>query len=113
MRFVELMNQNRPKLSKYLGEIMAKDYDTIREHKKAHFYMHPGYMKISTIHSFKGWESKMIFLIIDKYVANDQSLDEIVYTGITRCKEHLYIINMNNNAYDKKLKMLIDSMNGI
>lgn len=64
MRFVELMNQNRPKLSKYLGEIMAKDYDTIREHKKAHFYMHPGYMKISTIHSFKGWESKMIFLII-------------------------------------------------
>ncbi len=55
----------------------------------------------------------MIILIIDKYVANDQSLDEIVYTGITRCKEHLYIINMNNNVYDKKLKMLIDSMNGI
>ena len=113
MRFVELMNQNRPKLSKYLGEIMAKDYDTIREHKKAHFYMHPGYMKISTIHSFKGWESKMIILIIDKYVANDQSLDEIVYTGITRCKEHLYIINMNNNVYDKKLKMLVDGVNGI
>lgn len=113
MRFVDLMNQNRPKMSKYLVEIMSKDYDTIREHKKAHFYMHPGYMKISTIHSFKGWESKMIILIIDKYVANDQSLDEIVYTGITRCKEHLYIINMNNNAYDKKLKMLIDSMNGM
>lgn len=112
-RFVELMNQNRPKLSKYLGEIMAKDYDNIREHKKAHFYMHPGYMKISTIHSFKGWESKMIFLIIDKYVANDQSLDEIIYTGITRCKEHLYIINMNNEAYDKKIKMLIENVNRI
>lgn len=112
MHFVELMNQNRIKLSKYLGEIMAKDYDSIREHKKAHFYMHPGYMKISTIHSFKGWESKMVFLIIDKYVSNDQSLDEIVYTGITRCKEHLYIINMNNNVYDKKLSMLIDSVNG-
>ena len=110
-RFVELMNQNRPKLNKYLGEIMAKDYDNIREHKKAHFYMHPGYMKISTIHSFKGWESKMIILIIDKYVANDQSLDEIIYTGITRCKEHLYIINMNNETYDKKIKMLIDSVN--
>ena len=75
--------------------------------------MHPGYMKISTIHSFKGWESKMIFLIIDKYVANDQSLDEIIYTGITRCKEHLYIINMNNEAYDKKIKMLIENVNRI
>lgn len=111
--FVELMNQNRPTLSKYLGEIMAKDYDNIREHKKARFYMHPGYMKISTIHSFKGWESKMVFLIIDKYVANDQSLDEIIYTGITRCKEHLYIINMNNEGYDKKIRMLIDNVNRI
>lgn len=110
-RFAELMNQNRIVLSKYLGEIMAKNYDNIREHKKAHFYMHPGYMKISTIHSFKGWESKMVFLIIDKFVANDQSLDEIIYTGITRCKEHLYIINMNNEPYDKKIKMLIDSVN--
>ena len=112
-RFEGLMNQNRLALGKYLGEIMAKDYDNIREHKKAHFYMHPGYMKISTIHSFKGWESKMVFLILDKYVPNEQSLDEIIYTGITRCKEHLYIINMNNESYDKKLKMLIDSVNGL
>ena len=104
--FTDYMNQNRSKMSKYLGEIMTKDYDYIREHKKAHFYMHPGYMKISTIHSFKGWESKMVVLIIDKYVANNQSLDEIIYTGITRCKEHLYIINMANIAYDPKIKML-------
>lgn len=110
-RFVVFMNQNRPKLSKYLGEIMAKDYDIIREHKKAHFHMHPGYMKISTIHSFKGLESKMVFLIIDKYVENEQSLDELIYTGITRCKEHLYIVNMNNDLYDKKIKMLIESVN--
>ena len=108
--FTDYMNQNRSKMSKYLGEIMAKDYDYIREHKKAHFYMHPGYMKISTIHSFKGWESNMVILIIDKYVANNQSLDEIIYTGITRCKEHLYIINMANVAYDQKIKMLIDSV---
>jgi len=108
--FTNYMNQNRSKMSKYLVEIMTKDYDYIREHKKAHFYMHPGYMKISTIHSFKGWESKMVVLIIDKYVANNQSLDEIIYTGITRCKEHLYIINMANVAYDQKIKMLIDSV---
>lgn len=113
IRFVELIDKNRSKLSKYLCEIMVKDYDYIREHKKAHFYMHPGYMKISTIHSFKGWESKMVFLIIDKYVANNQSLDEIIYTGITRCKEHLYIVNMNNEKYDKKIKMLIDSVSRI
>ena len=108
--FTNYMNQNRSKMSKYLVEIMTKNYDYIREHKKARFYMHPGYMKISTIHSFKGWESKMVVLIIDKYVANNQSLDEIIYTGITRCKEHLYIINMANVAYAQKIKMLIDSV---
>lgn len=104
------LNQYYPKLSNYLGEIMKKDYEGIREHKKARFYMHPGYIKMSTIHSFKGWECKLVVLIIDNYLANDKAIDEVVYTGITRCKEHLYIINMNNIKYDKKIDSLIKAL---
>lgn len=97
-------------LQNYLGEIMTKEYEGIREHKKARFYMHPGCMKISTIHSFKGWESRMVVLVIDSFSANDKAIDEIVYTGITRCKEHLYIINMNNSNYDKKITTLLNNI---
>ena len=106
-QILSVLDYYYPILQNYLGEIMKKDYEGIREHKKARFYMHPGSMKISTIHSFKGWESKLVFLIIDKYMVNEQSLDELVYTGITRCKEHLYIINMGNIDYEKKILPLL------
>lgn len=109
-KILSILDQNYLKLRNYLGEIMKRDYEGIREHKKARFYMHPGYMKISTIHSFKGWESKLVVLIIDSYVPNDKAIDEIVYTGITRCKEHLYIINMNNFNYDKKITSILDNI---
>lgn len=109
-KILSILDQNDKKLRNYLGEIMKRDYEGIREHKKARFYMHPGYMKISTIHSFKGWESKLVVLIIDSYAPNDKAIDEIVYTGITRCKEHLYIINMNNSNYDKKLTSLLNNI---
>ncbi|MBQ6750494.1 MAG: AAA family ATPase [Bacteroidaceae bacterium] len=111
--FENIMKRSYQKMSQYLGDMMTKDYNNIREHKKAHFYMHPGCIKISTIHSFKGWDSRMVFLIIDKHVANSSVLDEMVYTGITRCKEHLYIINIGNDAYDRKIKPLMESVGGI
>lgn len=109
-KILSALDLNYGKLSKYLGEIMKQDYESIREHKKARFYMHPGYMKISTIHSFKGWESKMIILIIDSHITNEKAIDELVYTGITRCKEHLYIINMNNSEYDRKIRTLLNCL---
>ena len=109
-KILSILDQNYLKLRNYLSDIMKKEYEGIREHKKARFYMHPGYMKISTIHSFKGWESKLVVLIIDSYVPNDKAIDEIVYTGITRCKEHLYIINMNNFNYDKKITSILSNI---
>ena len=109
-KILSILDQNYLKLRNYLGEIMKKDYEGIREHKKARFYMHPGCMKISTIHSFKGWESKLVVLIIDSYAPNDKAIDEIVYTGITRCKEHLYIINMKNFNYDKKITSILNNI---
>ncbi len=74
--------------------------------------MNSGTVKLSTIHSFKGWESETVFLIIERNHANiEATFDEILYTGLTRSRKNLIIINFGNEAYDLKLKELIQSIN--
>ncbi|TLX72836.1 nuclease [Labilibacter sediminis] len=83
----------------------------IRNNKKIHFYMNSGTVKISTIHSFKGWESETLFLILEKkYSQMQMTFDEILYTGITRSRANLVIINFGNEEYHNKLKTLIDKV---
>lgn len=72
------------------------ELDKIERNKKFHFYPHPWVLKISTIHSFKWWESKTVFLIIDNKCDNN----ELIYTWITRTKDNLIIINLWNKKYD-------------
>lgn len=83
----------------------------IRNNKKIHFYMNSGTVKISTVHSFKGWESETLFLILEKkYSQMQMTFDEILYTGITRSRANLIIINFGNEEYHNKLKTLIDKV---
>lgn len=83
----------------------------IRNNKKIHFYMNSGTVKLSTIHSFKGWESETLFLILEKKSNNMQmTFDEILYTGITRSRANLVIINFGNEEYHAKLSSLIDKV---
>lgn len=70
--------------------------------KKERFHINSGLVKFSTIHSFKGLELKNIFLIINK----DDSA-EIVYTGITRSIENLFIISIGNTQYDEFFKSVV------
>ena len=65
----------------------------IEEQKKFAFQANSGKVKISTIHSFKGWESSAVILILDDLGGLNN--DELIYTGITRAKEVLYILNNN------------------
>jgi len=74
----------------------------IRKYKKLHFRMNPGFMKLSTIHSFKGWEINTLFLIIED--ENSFQTDELIYTGLTRCKNNLIIFTLGNNKYDEFFK---------
>lgn len=90
---------------------LKSELKNIRENKKLHFYFNSGTVKISTVHSFKGWESDMVFLLIEpkyQYSSFDKTFDEILYTGITRCRSNLVIINLNNKDYHLKIKNLID-----
>ena len=90
-------------LNKYNEELQAfkKDFGSkrqtnnlkiIRKNKKIHFYMNSGTVKVSTIHSFKGWESETVFLILENFNFK-MTFDEILYTGITRTRANLILIN--------------------
>lgn len=89
-------------------------YKNIRDNKKLHFWMNSGTIKISTINSFKGWESEVVFLIIeplyDRTTSFNMSFDELLYTGLTRCRRNLIIVNFGNGEYDKKMRPLIERM---
>ena len=82
-----------------------RDVEKMRRVKKLHFTVSNEEIKMATIHSFKGWESPNIILILQsEELANDmydniKSSPELIYTGITRAKRNLFILNMGNLKY--------------
>lgn len=96
---------------KFKNKVFAKDADyyDIRENKKINFYMNTGTIKISTIHSFKGWESEVVFLLLEKKNDGENSFDELIYTGLTRTRSNLIVINLGNQDYHDRMKRLIDT----
>ena len=77
-----------------------KKIEDIRRNKKNHFWMKTGTTKLSSIHSFKGWESHTIFLLIEPEDGNQFESVELVYTGLTRAQLNLFVFNMGNDFYD-------------
>lgn len=88
----------------------AKKIDIIRRNKKNHFWMKTGTTKLSSIHSFKGWESHTIFLIIEPE-ENTNSFEsvELIYTGLTRAQLNLIVFNLGNRAYDAFFESKMDA----
>lgn len=68
-----------------------EDVERVRRAKKNHFYANSGLVKLSTIHSYKGLESKTVF-----YVMGEEDDSEIVYTSITRSSENLVIFDVGS-----------------
>ena len=101
-------------LLKFKAQVYSDNYKNIRDNKKLHFWMNSGTIKISTINSFKGWESEFVFLILEPKYENtttfNVSFDELLYTGLTRCRRNLVVINFGNEEYDNKIRPLIDSI---
>ena len=99
-------------LNQFKEKVYSDNYKNIRDNKKLHFWMNSGTIKISTINSFKGWESEVVFLILEqRYDATTSfnlSFDELLYTGLTRCKKNLVIINFGNTEYNSKFRPLVD-----
>lgn len=72
----------------------SKKYKEISASKKKGFNLNSGVMKLSSTHSFKGFESPFIFLIV-----NDKDTPEIVFTGLTRTKENLVVFLETGSPY--------------
>jgi superfamily I DNA and RNA helicase len=65
-------------------------------HHKKSFWMGDSRLKLSTIHSFKGWELINIVLYIPATVTESiVQLDAMVYTALTRTRENLIVLNAN------------------
>lgn len=81
--------------TKELAIRKPKEVEHVRKRKKIGFNLNSGVLKISTIHSFKGYEIPTLFLIID-----DNDNDEMIYTGITRSKFNLMLFGKKENKYN-------------
>ena len=89
--------------------------EELRRFKKNHFYMKTGTVKLSTIHSFKGWEIDTLFLFIEKEDDNtdenpeDFTTAELIYTGLTRARKNLIVFNLGNQKYNEFFKSEIQT----
>ncbi len=110
--FLAFINHYKEQLIPFRSKVYGDDYKIIRDNKKLHFWMNTGTIKVSTINSFKGWESEVVFLIIEPKYATKTSFnlafDELLYTGLTRCIRNLIVINFGNDEYDRKMRPLIE-----
>ncbi len=75
-------------------EVLAQSLAKFEKRKKTFFMQNSGLMKFSTIHSFKGMESKTIFCVL-----NGHEEPEMVYTAITRAKVNLVIFDKRGSKY--------------
>ena len=77
----------------YKNKELRSDIERARRIKKNHFYANSGLIKLSTVHSFKGLESKTVF-----YLMHQKDTPEIVYTSITRSVENLIVLDVSNES---------------
>jgi superfamily I DNA/RNA helicase len=83
-----------------------RDYEALERARKQQFTTDKRCLKISTIQSFKGWESSSVIVILDEGLLKEKSTfdpmaPETIYTAITRAKENLYIVNYGNIMYNE------------
>lgn len=79
-----------------VNHVFGTDNRERKHHKKA-FWMGDGRLKISTIHSFKGWELINIIMYVSPgHQEALSNLDAMVYTALTRTRENLIVLNANS-----------------
>ena len=88
-----------------IGKAMHDKLEELRKVKKNHFWMKTGTVKLSTVHSFKGWEIDTLFLFIENEGNGNEFINaELIYTGLTRARKNLVIFNLGNIKYDEFFK---------
>lgn len=75
-----------------VNHVFEVDKSRYSRHKKA-FSLEDRRLKISTIHSFKGWEAIHVIMLIPTRWNGDENLDSLVYTAMTRTRKNLIVLN--------------------
>lgn len=75
--------------------------------RKQGFNLNSGVMKLSTLHSFKGFESPTVFVLI-----NDLDGPELIYTGLTRAKENIVVLLPDGSRYFDFFSRYLDDVSG-
>ena len=81
-----------------------RDFEALERTRKQLFTTDKRCLKISTIQSFKGWESPSVIVILESDFALHNTTfrpmsPQTIYTAITRARESMYIINIGNDTY--------------
>ncbi len=86
----------------------SKKYQEISASMKQGFNLNSGVMKLSSTHSFKGFESPFIVLII-----HDEDSPEMVFTGLTRARANIVVYVEKNSSYREFFKGHLDDVNAV
>lgn len=81
-----------------------RDLESVERTRKQLFTTDKRCLKISTIQSFKGWESPSVIVILEedfysRMIGFQPMAPETIYTAITRARENMHIINIGNDTY--------------
>lgn len=79
-----------------------RDFEALERTRKQLFTTDKRCLKISTIQSFKGWESPSVIVILENdivFTTFRPMSPQTIYTAITRARENMYIINIGNDTY--------------
>ena len=89
---MKLKNYIQEKLGiKNIMDIFSSTGTRIGRLKKTRFRINSPYLKMSTMHSFKGWEARNVIIITPE----NKSIDSQLYSALTRVRENLIVINQN------------------
>lgn len=85
-----------------------RQLENIRNNKKVNFVQDSNRILFSTIHSYKGFENSSIIMLIEPKFHRDHptSFEEVLYTGLTRAKQNLIILNFGNEDFDNFMKTM-------
>lgn len=81
-----------------------RDLEAMGRTRKQLFTTDKRCLKLSTIKSFKGWESPSVIVVLEEESSSTSTSTlipdpETIYSAITRARENLYVINIGNNSY--------------
>lgn len=102
LRAVSLLQDRYPQIVHVFGD-GGPDSPESRRRKMA-FWMGRGGLKMSTIHSFKGWELENVILIWppsdELSYLNTRQQAALFYTGVSRAMRNMIVLNCNR-SYDR------------